>query len=34
MEDLDDPTINDILTAEIPEEAERLNYLMDNSTAD
>ncbi len=33
-EDLDDETLNAILTAEIPEEAERLNYLMDNTTAD
>lgn len=33
-EDLDDETLNAILTAEIPEEAERLNYLMDDSTAD
>ncbi|PTS89033.1 prevent-host-death protein [Sphingomonas sp. HMWF008] len=33
-EDLDDATLNAILTAEIPEEAERLNYLMDDSPAD
>jgi len=33
-EDLDDETLNAILTAEIPEEAERLNYLMDDTTAD
>ena len=33
-EDLDDATLNAILTAEIPEEAERLNYLMDDSAAD
>ena len=33
-EDLDDETLNAILNAEIPEEAERLNYLMDDSTAD
>lgn len=33
-EDLDDETLNAILNAEIPEEAERLNYLMDDSAAD
>lgn len=33
-EDLDDETLNAILNAEIPEEAERLNYLMDDTTAD
>ena len=33
-EDLDDETLNAILNAEIPEEAERLNYLMGDSTAD
>ena len=33
-EDLDDETLNAILTAEIPEEAERLNYLMDDTAAD
>lgn len=33
-EDLDDETLNAILNAEIPQEAERLNYLMDDSAAD
>ncbi|OYY89690.1 MAG: hypothetical protein B7Y45_11240 [Sphingomonas sp. 28-66-16] len=33
-EDLDDETLNAILNAEIPEEAERLNYLMDDTAAD
>ncbi len=31
--DLDDETIDAILTAEIPEEAQRLNYLMDDTAA-
>jgi PHD/YefM family antitoxin component YafN of YafNO toxin-antitoxin module len=29
--DLDDETLNAILTAEIPEEAQRLNYLMEDT---
>jgi PHD/YefM family antitoxin component YafN of YafNO toxin-antitoxin module len=32
--DLDDETLDAILTAEIPEEAQRLNYLMDDTTTD
>lgn len=33
-EDLDDETLNAILTAEIPERARALNYLMDDPAAD
>lgn len=32
--DLDDETLEAILTAEIPEEARRLDYLMDDTTTD
>lgn len=31
-EDLDDETLNAILTAEIPDEARALDYLMDDTT--
>lgn len=33
-EDLDDETLNAILNAEVPEEAKRLNYLMDEVKTD
>ncbi len=33
-EDLDDETLNAILTAEIPAEARALDYLMDDATTD
>jgi PHD/YefM family antitoxin component YafN of YafNO toxin-antitoxin module len=32
--DLDDETLDAILNAEIPEEAQRLNYLMEGTAAD
>jgi PHD/YefM family antitoxin component YafN of YafNO toxin-antitoxin module len=32
--DLDDETLEAILNAEIPEEAKRLNYLMDDAETD